>query len=394
MNKLNNVLIKIFIILIFFLIPINVNAKTLNEIKNEYNELEKKYNNTENNKKITESEINSAKNRIESIYDEMSLSEEEIQKITNEITKLNEQISEKENQTKELMKFFQVSSNESSYLEYIFSADSITDFIYRISVTEQLSKYNNNLIKEMHTMIDKNNKNIESLHKKEENLKNLQTELNEKLDVLSSERDKLYDESLSLQDELKAQKSIIDYYVKVGCKDNEDVSSCGSAKLPAGTKFYRPLSSGCITDNYGWRIHPIYGYKKFHSGMDMACGDHKIYAVSDGKVKITSYGYNGGYGNYIVIHHNINGKKYSSLYAHLSSINVKQGDMVTKDTVIGIMGSTGASTGTHLHLSIYSGLYLEPGEKYTLVNPRDYINFPSYNGGAYKYFSDRTSYYN
>ena len=171
MNKLNNVLIKIFIILIFFLIPINVNAKTLNEIKNEYNELEKKYNNTENNKKITESEINSAKNRIESIYDEMSLSEEEIQKITNEITKLNEQISEKENQTKELMKFFQVSSNESSYLEYIFSADSITDFIYRISVTEQLSKYNNNLIKEMHTMIDKNNKNIESLHKKEENLK-------------------------------------------------------------------------------------------------------------------------------------------------------------------------------------------------------------------------------
>lgn len=371
----------------------NVEAKTLGQIKNEYYELEKKYNDTENNKKVTEAEISSAKARVESIYVEMEEAEKEIQKTTNEIAKLNEQIVEKEIQMKELMKFFQVSSGESTYLEYIFSANSITDFIYRISVTEQLTKYNNNLINEMHSMIDENNKNIDKLHKKEESLKKLKDELNEKLIVLSTEREKLYEKSLSVQEELKAQKSILDYYIKVGCKDNEDVSSCGGSKLPPGTKFWRPLTTGCITDNYGWRIHPIYGYNKLHTGMDMACGDHKIYAVSDGKVKIASYGYNGGYGNYIVIHHNINGKKYSSLYAHLSTIYVKQGDIVTKDTVIGIMGTTGASTGTHLHLNLYTGLYLEPGESYTLVNPRDYINFPSYDGGAYKYFYDRTSYY-
>ena len=387
-------IIKILLItlLLFILLPINTNAKTLGQLKQEYEELEKKYNDTKNQIQYTEEEMSAARTRIDSIYKELEEAEKEIQSITNEITKLNEDIQIKDNQTKELMKFFQVSQGESSYLEYIFSADSITDFIYRISVTEQLSKYNDELINEMNKMIEENNKNIENLHKKEDDLKSLQNELNEKLVILASEREELYDESLSTEDELKASKTILDYYVSMGCKDNEDVSSC-SGTLPPGTKFWRPLSSGCITDNYGWRLHPIYGYNKLHTGMDMSCGDHKIYAVSDGKVKVASYGWNGGYGNYIVVHHNINGKKYSSLYAHLSSINVKVGDIVNKDTVIGIMGTTGSSTGTHLHLSIYTGLYLEPGESYTLVDPRNYINFPTYNGGSYSYFYDRTSYY-
>ena len=97
----------------------------------------------------------------------------------------------------------------------------------------------------------------------------------------------------------------------------------------------------------------------------MACGDHKIYAVSDGKVKYTGYS-RGGYGNYIV----------------------------NKDTVIGLMGSTGASTGTHLHLNIYNGWYLQAGESASLTDPRNYINFPTYNGGAYARFANRTTYYN
>ena len=381
------------IITIVMLFPFNiVQAKTLGQLKKEYDAILNKYNSTGNNINATESEIKNAKNRVESIYTEIDNAEKEIQATTSEIAKLNESINEKDRQTKELMKFFQVSQGESTYLEYIFSADSITDFIYRITVTEQLSKYNNKLIDEMNNMISQNNKNIENLHKKEQSLKSLQNELSDKLVVLASQKEKLEDEYASLEDEIKNSKAILDLYTKAGCKDNEDVSSCGSAQLPAGTKFWRPLSSGCITENYGYRICPFHG-KEIHSGMDMACGDHKIYAVSDGKVKYTGYS-RGGYGNYIVIHHNINGRKYSSLYGHLAAIYVKQGDIVNKDTVIGLMGSTGASTGTHLHLNIYNGWYLQAGESASLTDPRNYINFPTYNGGAYARFADRTTYYN
>ena len=165
------------IITIVMLFPFNiVQAKTLGQLKKEYDAILNKYNSTGNNINATESEIKNAKNRVESIYTEIDNAEKEIQATTSEIAKLNESINEKDRQTKELMKFFQVSQGESTYLEYIFSADSITDFIYRITVTEQLSKYNNKLIDEMNNMISQNNKNIENLHKKEQSLKSLQNE--------------------------------------------------------------------------------------------------------------------------------------------------------------------------------------------------------------------------
>lgn len=383
-------IINLFIILIsFIIVPINVNAKTLGELKEEYNKLEQQYSSKNNEIKYTESEISAAQSRIQSIYTELEVADKEIQSITKEISKLNESIFEKDAQTKELMKFFQLSQGESTYLEYIFSADSITDFIYRITVTEQLSKYNDKLINEMNEMIDQNNKNINALHAKEESLTSLQKELSEKLVILSSKKESLHSESLDIEEEIKAKKSVLDYYVKAGCKDNEDVSICTSS-LPPGTKFYRPVSSGCITSNYGYRICPIHG-QELHSGIDMACGDRKIYSVSDGQVGVT--GYSKSMGNYIVIWHNINGKKYSSVYMHLASIYVKQGDIVNKDTNIGYMGTTGASTGVHLHLSIYIGYYLKLGESYSLTDPRNYINFPTYNGISYSYFYNRTTYY-
>lgn len=380
----------LFIILTILIIPINANAKTLGQLKQEYANLESQYNSTNNSIKNTDAEIASAKARVQSIYGEIDAAEKEIQSINDEIAKLNESILEKDKELKDLMRFFQASEGESTYLEYIFSAESITDFIYRVSVTEQLSKYNDELIDEMNDMIVKNNENIDKLHKKEESLKTLQNELSEKLVVLASERESLYEEYLSIEEEIKNTKTVLDFYTKAGCTDSQDISTCANQQLPPGTKFWRPVTSGCITSNYGYRIHPIYGYTKFHSGIDMACGNRLIYSISDGKVAFT--GYNGSMGNYIVIHHNINGKNYSSVYMHLASIYVKKGDIVTKDTNIGYMGTTGASTGTHLHLTMYTGLYLAGST--TMVNPRDYVNFPSFDDVHYSYFNDRTSYYN
>lgn len=382
------------IITIVMLFPFNiVQAKTLGQLKKEYDAILNKYNSTGNNINATESEIKNTKNRVESIYTEIDNAEKEIQATTSEIAKLNESINEKDRQTKELMKFFQVSQGESTYLEYIFSADSITDFIYRITVTEQLSKYNNKLIDEMNNMISQNNKNIENLHKKEQSLKSLQNELSDKLVVLASQKEKLEDEYASLEDEIKNSKAILDLYTKAGCKDNEDISVCAEEQLPPSTKFWRPVTAGCITSNFGRRVDPMQGVYRTHAGMDIACRDMsagKIYPITDGKVVLVNTVDRGGYGKYVVIQHKVNGHNYSSLYGHLQTIYVKENQIVSKDTNIAYMGSTGKSTGPHLHLNVCAGLN---SCMYNTSNPRDYINFPWYDGIHYSYFYNRTSYY-
>lgn len=388
MNK--SIRILLIILLTFILLPINVNAKTLGELKSQYENLQKQYNDKKNQIQYTESEITSAKARIESIYGELAQANKEIQNINSEISRLNSEILKKDNELKELMKFFQISQGESTYLEYIFSADSITDFIYRISVTEQLSKYNDKLINDMHAMIEENNKNIEKLHKKEESLKKLQNELAEKVQVLGKEKAALDDEEADIEAEIKDSLTIINYYKNAGCTDDQDISDCARGQLPVGTKFWRPTDSGFMQSK--WNLDPLSGGGfRYHAGVDISNnGGTKIYSISDGKVIVVNHYYvpMQGYGKYIIIQHNINGKIYTSLYGHLSGINVKAGDIVTKDTVIGYMGNTGHSFGNHLHLNICLGESSCQSLSQT-VDPRNYINFPAH----YTWYYDRKTYY-
>jgi murein DD-endopeptidase MepM/ murein hydrolase activator NlpD len=117
-----------------------------------------------------------------------------------------------------------------------------------------------------------------------------------------------------------------------------------------------------ITSKMGWRIHPVKQTRKHHNGTDI-CGLGKgpwyIEAFADGKVlkarESTAAG--GGFGHYVVIQHKIDGEFYTSLYAHMvpGSIQVKEGQKVTAGTVLGKMGTSGMSTGVHLHWEIWKG---------------------------------------
>ncbi len=117
-----------------------------------------------------------------------------------------------------------------------------------------------------------------------------------------------------------------------------------------------------ITSEMGWRIHPVQKTKKHHNGADiigLGKGPHYIEAPYAGKVlkatKSTAAG--GGFGNYVILLHKINGKNYTTLYAHLKdgSIKVKPGQKIEAGTVLGIMGTTGMSTGVHLHWEMWAG---------------------------------------
>ena len=119
--------------------------------------------------------------------------------------------------------------------------------------------------------------------------------------------------------------------------------------------------SGRVTSRYGMRRHPILGYRRMHAGLDFkASYGTPIHAASDGVV--ASAGVKGGYGNTVVIDH---GGAVATLYAHMSRIGVSAGEKVVRGQVIGLVGSTGNSTGPHLHFEVrVSG---------TPVDPRSYL---------------------
>lgn len=125
-----------------------------------------------------------------------------------------------------------------------------------------------------------------------------------------------------------------------------------------GDLFLRPLRGWYYFSSYfGWRSSPFTGARSYHSGIDMATSaGTNIYAALDGTV--TTAGWNDTYGNYVIIRHH---SGYKTLYAHMSKINVSVGQYVRTSTVIGKVGSTGLSTGPHLHFTVYkNGVAVNP----------------------------------
>ena len=137
------------------------------------------------------------------------------------------------------------------------------------------------------------------------------------------------------------------------------------------TGFICPLKSySRISSEYGWRKNPVTGVNKLHAGTDFAApGGTPIYAAASGYVQVAGWS-SGGYGNYVIIYHGkmSDGNTYSTLYGHMKSVATSAGKYVKQGELIGYVGSTGNSTGNHLHLEVWKG-----GSKANAVNPRGYI---------------------
>ena len=138
--------------------------------------------------------------------------------------------------------------------------------------------------------------------------------------------------------------------------------------------FICPLRSYTrISSEYGWRKNPVSGVNKLHAGTDFAApAGTPIYAAASGYVQVAGWS-SGGYGNYVIIYHGkmSDGNTYSTLYGHMKSVATSAGKYVKQGELIGYVGSTGNSTGNHLHLEVWKG-----GSKANAVNPRGYIPFP------------------
>lgn len=171
-------------------------------------------------------------------------------------------------------------------------------------------------------------------------------DVNTSLDEWEAKEDELEEYAASLD---KKVKELQDKYAK-------EHPARGGSKTTGGVAFSWPTYCTTITSYFGNRVHPVYGTTKFHSGIDIGAGyGDKIMAAASGTVIYVTEPYEGcnkggsGYGNYCIIDH---GNGYSTLYGHARDIYVSEGQWVNAGQSIGEVGSTGTSTGAHLHFEV------------------------------------------
>ena len=378
-------------LLCLFLVPFKVNARTIAQYRSDLQNMKNKKAQIDANSAQIQKEIDAANARIREIQAqaEQALAEKEAKE--KEIEELNKEIEVKREQIKSLVAFHQISSGENFYLEYLFGAKSFTDFIYRLSVIEQLSGANNELIDQMNKLIEENKVKIKELEKKEQELKSLNQQGLVQLSKLGDKKSSLSKDGIDMDTQIKQLQKNIDRYIAEGCSENQDVSTCSS--VPEDTGFIKPVKHGTITDNYGWRGYVCSGCSSFHKGIDIGVSEGTpVYAAASGKVADIMRKYYCG-GNIVSLNHTVNGRSYTTVYKHLLSISVNVGEYVDKGQQIGTSGGgpktwsyETCSTGAHLHFEMANGRYTATGDYYTyiqhLFDPREMLYFPKL-GGSY-----------
>ena len=385
-DKMKRKIIFIIIIMTMILIPsYQTEAKTLQGLKDELAALEKKYSDNQSKKELNENEIKNVNNEISAILSSITEIKNDIKKSEQEIINSQNQIEEKSKETDELLKFLQVSNGENVYLEYLFEADSYTDFIYRYSVVSQLTDYNNNLMDELKQLINTLEENKKELSRKQTTLEEKNNTLSAKMMTLKSNAEVYDKEGSTIEEDIRDYKKEIAYYEKIGCSLNQDVSTCLATPVSFGWRY--PLSHLTVSDDYTGYDHQRPNIGGYHHGIDLwyyGIAGAPIYPVAKGT--IARIGWISGGGNAIYIYHNVNGIDYTTVYMHMQGFaqGMYQGKEVTTDDVIGYVGNTGESFGAHLHLGIATGHHATFFNTYS-IDPRSVMAFPAMDSGVYYY---------
>lgn len=395
--------------LIVGVLPGAVDATSLSELKNQLAELEKQ-------KKEIDAEISGLRSQLsdnlsdmEAIVAQKNTIDQEIFMLHEQTVNLNNQIAtyslliadtqeqldaaearlaELNKKNKERIRAME-EDGSLSYWSVLFKANDFADLLDRLNMVEEIAAADQRRLKEMSAAAKEVADTKAALEEEVEALEISRAELEEsqkQQEAKRAEADKLladlvatgaeYEKLLHAAeaDAGKIKDNIGDLEDDIEAKEYEQWLSTSqpptSSSKPSNGNDYAPSdATWLIPCNYtrfsspfGWRVHPIYGDWRFHYGIDLAApSGTPIYATRAGKVTRTTYDSSSGY--YVVLDHQ---DGFESKYLHMTHYIVKPGDYVTAGQVIGYVGSTGASTGAHLHFSImYNGQH---------VNPASYIN--------------------
>lgn len=276
-----------------------------------------------------------------------------------------------------------------SYWSILFSAESFSDMLDLYTIVSDTIAYDNAVIDQLaedrQAVVD----TLESLNTAQEEQNAKKAELDqqyaaqeEKVNeawALMREYESAEATALQAIDEEAAAAEAIERQIEAAQDALDELIR--QQNIATGTGYVWPVQ-GCytLTSAYGYRTHPVTGQPyKLHNGLDIAAPRNTpIHAVRGGIVSISAY--DSSYGNYVVVSH---GNGDSSLYAHMNTRAVSAGDTVEQNEVIGYVGTTGSSTGYHLHLEIrIGGSRVDPHDIY--VGSVSFTYASSYNKNAVK----------
>lgn len=336
---------------------IKQNQSLLQSKKNEENKTYLELKAINNTLSKTSRQLKSTESQLYNLQRELIALEQELAKESETLENCKETLE------KRLIAIYQ--QGDVHILEVLFGSTTITDFLTRWDLLSRLTENNKNLICETQakvTSIQEKQKAIEEKKQALATLKEHQNAQKRELAVASSRQQKLYSSVKSERAKLEqALNELEEQSRKIAEEIRRKTQGTTGQSLGTGTFTWPAPGYKRITSQYGMRYHPILKKRKLHTGMDIgAPKGANIVAADSGTV--IQVGWNGGYGNTVMINH---GNNKVTLYAHCSATLVSVGQTVQKGDVIAKVGSTGWSTGPHLHFEVRIN-----GEP---VNPTKYL---------------------
>lgn len=327
-----------------------------------------------------DSQMSEVSNDLLEVQNLLDTKEAELDKTTKELAQAKIDV-EKQYEDMKLRIKFMYENGTMSYIQILLSSGSFSELLNKAEYIEQVSEYDRNMLQTYQDNRDKITRLEKDLKDQKEVLEQVkgdveakQTEMaglisDKQSEIEGYENDiqnkeeaiKEYEAMIAEQDStIKAlEASVVAAKAKraqMAVSDN----STNAADQPhyGGGAFVWPAPSYTrISDDYGYRTHPILGIQQFHSGVDMAApSGSSILAAADGTVVAATY--NATMGNYVMIDH---GNGLYTIYMHASALYVSSGQSVSAGSTIAAVGSTGRSTGAHLHFSVrQNGSYVSP----------------------------------
>ncbi len=354
------------IIVLAFLLTIIVPAVNAAPTKQQLDAAKQKTEAAEKNVKAAEEKRKQAISQYNALDKQISDTEDEIGRIEKQIQQTTIDLTAKEEELKVAQEYFEkqravflsrarvmYENSSIGYLEIIFGAQDFGDLISKTEIVSQLMSYDKSILKDL----EDSKKKIETAKKEMEDILKRQKEgaetLNQSMFTLESNLSHKQALIKELESDVEKYKAIFDAAEaeeEKMIRQNQNAMSYGAnpVEYTGGVMAWPVPSSQRITSQYGYRIHPVYGTKKFHSGIDISARyGVDVLAAADGTVTLSAN--NGGYGKCLIINH---GSGISTLYGHNSTLMVSTGQKVKKGEVIAKAGSTGVSTGPHLHFEV------------------------------------------
>lgn len=336
--------------------------------------LEEQKNDLKNYVRQLDNTLAEIEQKIAELKNEISVKEAEIDQAESDLeAALETEENQKESMTAHIRMIYE--AGDPNMIELLLQSKSFGDFLNTADYVEKVASYDQKMwrtyrdIREYvelckeeleleKDILDEARANVETEQK---NLEELIEQKNR--DIISYETDISNKENAikEYEEEIRAQEEEIKMLEAAVAEEKKKIlANSGTAISYDGGVFKFPLASYTrISDEYGMRIHPTLGVEQFHNGVDFASPKGTaIYAAYDGKVVAATY--SSSMGNYVMIDH---GDGLYTIYMHASALYVKKGDIVVKGETIAAVGSTGRSTGNHLHFSVrLNGSYVSPWE--------------------------------